>query len=346
MTRSAVLFVFAALAAAAGGALASRSGLPLAWLLGAMLATSAVSLTLGAPRVPRVLYRIGQTIVGVSVGLTVTPDVLGRIGWHVVMIPIAAALSIWIGTRIAPLLARYGRLDMATAHFSMMPAGISEMADLAGRKGADIGAVATLHTLRVMLVVFLVPPFVYASHDGGLSVVARGGGSWDLGLVVALAAGTAGGLLALVLRLPSAFMLGPMLLVAILSLGDLLHATEPRALISGAQVVLGLSLGARLRRETLGRLPRAFAVGIPALLAHLALMTIAALIVAALSGADPVTTALCFATGGSAEMVLTARAVGADAALVAAYQLSRGLSGNAMAEPLHSRLLRLERHED
>lgn len=34
-------------------------------------------------------------------------------------------------------------------------------------------------------------------------------------------------------------------------------------------------------------------------------------------------------------MVLTAKIVGADAALVAAYQVTRGLLGNLLADPLY-----------
>lgn len=326
-------------AAALGGMLAARAGLPLAWLTGATLATAAVSLALGALWLPRGLYRAGQVVVGVSVGLTVTGDIAGRIGWHLLAIPVAAALSIAIGTRLAPLLARWSGLDLATAHFSMMPAGISEMAELAGRHGADVGAVATLHTLRVMLVVFVIPPAIYALHPGEVAAVARAAGQWDGPLALALAAGAAGGVLAGRLGLPSSFMLGPMIAVALLSGAGLLAAAEPRPLIAAAQVVLGLNLGARLRRETLARLPRAIAVGVPALLAHSAAMAAAALALAAATGADAMTTVLCFATGGAAEMVLTARAVAADAALVAAYQLSRGLGGNALAEALYRRRL-------
>lgn len=324
----------AAPAAAGGGWAASQAGLPLAWLTGATLVTVTLSLAAGSIAVPRVLYRAGQTVVGVSVGLTVTSDILGRIGWHVALIPLAAALSILIGTAIAPVLARVGRLSPATAHFSMMPAGISEMAELAGRHGADVGAVATLHTLRVMLVVFLIPPLVYALHRGDLMAVARGTGAWDAALAIALAAGLAGGFLGLLVRLPSSFMLGPMLTVALLSGSGLVHGGEPKLLLAGAQVVLGLTLGARLRRDMLARLPRAIAAGMPALMAHSAAMAGLGSLIALASGSDPITMILCFATGGSAEMVLTARAVAADAALVAAYQLSRGFSGNAMAEML------------
>jgi len=331
--------VVAVPAATLGGMLASQAGLPLAWLTGATLATALVSLTAGALWLPRWLYRSGQTVVGVSVGLTVTGDIAGRLGWHLLMIPVAAMLSIAIGTRLAPLLARWSGLDPATAHFSMMPAGISEMAELAGRHGADVGAVAMLHTLRVMLVVFLVPPAVYAFSPGEVAAVARAAGHWDGPLALALAAGVAGGLLAMRVGLPSSFMLGPMIAVAILSGTGLVAAEEPRLLIAAAQVVLGLNLGARLRRETLGRLPRALAVGVPALLVHLAAMVVAALAMAAAAGTDAMTTVLCLATGGAAEMVLTARAVAADAALVAAYQLSRGLSGNALAETLYRRRL-------
>ena len=51
---------------------------------------------------------------------------------------------------------------------------------------------------------------------------------------------------------------------------------------------------------------------------------------------EPSLMLLASATGGTAEMVLTAQVVGADAALVAVYQVARGLGGNLLALPVHA----------
>lgn len=327
----------AVLLAAAGGAVAHRAGLPLAWLVGAAVASAIYVLTIAPITVPGPAYRTAQLVVGTSVGLTVSSDIIARVGWHALVIPCGAAFSLVVGLLLAGPMARLARIDRSTAHFAMIPAGISEMADLAGRHGADVGAVATFHAMRVMLVVFLLPPIIFAMTDTATSVASRDPGAWTMPLALALIAAALAGWSGSRIGLPSAWFLGPMAIVALLSGSGLVAASEPRGLVAVAQIALGLSLGARLKRETVRRLPRALAAGSVMMLVHAGIMAGAALALTLLLRADAGTMILGLATGGSAEMVLTARAVGADAAMVAAYQLTRGLAGNAMAESLHRR---------
>ena len=47
---------------------------------------------------------------------------------------------------------------------------------------------------------------------------------------------------------------------------------------------------------------------------------------------------LCFSIGGMAEMVLTAKALGQNVALVAAFQAIRGIVVNVIAGPVWARL--------
>lgn len=63
-------------------------------------------------------------------------------------------------------------------------------------------------------------------------------------------------------------------------------------------------------------------------------MVAASIAAHAFTAIDLPTSLLAFAIGGTAEMVLTAKAVGADAALVTAFQAIRGLFGNAFAAPV------------
>lgn len=321
--------------AAVGGALARLADLPLAWLVGAAIATAVYTLTVAPVSVPRPAYRLAQLVVGTSVGLTVSADIAQRIGWHLVVIPIGACISIGVGMLLTGPLTRLGAVDRVTAHFSMIPAGISEMADISGKHGADVSAVATFHAMRVMLVVFLLPPLIFALDGGAVLSVDPDQGTWTVSLAVAFVCAVLAGWAGSGLGLPSAWFLGPMASVALLSGAGLVVASEPQGLLAVAQIALGLSLGARLKRETVRHLPRALTAGAALMLAHAAVMGGLAVGLALLAGAEPITMVLGLATGGSAEMVLTARAVGADAAIVAAYQLTRGLLGNVFAEQLY-----------
>ncbi len=328
-----IRFGVTALLAAGGGWVAQQAHIPLAWLIGSMLVTMVLGLRFPIT-VPRKLYRTGQVIVGTAVGLSVPPEVVGRIGPHLPTILAGALLSIAVGRLFAPVVARAGQLDLRTAFFAMVPAGISEMADLAARHGADAGAVALFHTLRVCFIVVLVPLLIVTLSPTTLDAHASAG-SWDRSLLIALLAGLGAAYAGNRLGLPSAFVVAPMVVLALLSASGVLAAREPAILLAMAQIALGLSLGARFRRETLKRLPRALAGGIPVILAHGALMLGLAALAADLTGLALPELLMGFATGGTAEMVLTAQIVAADAALVAAYQVTRGLLGNLLAAPLY-----------
>lgn len=325
-----------ALLAGVGGWLATSLGLPLAWLIGATLVTAGVSLS-GLPvLVPQGLYRAGQVVVGVAVGLTVTSDIVSRIGLHAYLAPVAALTSLMLGRLLVPAFARLGGLDRTTAHFSLVPAGISEMSDLAGRYGGDVGAVATLHALRVMLIVLILPLVIYSFNPVELarteiSRTTASDGAWTAGLAVALSVGLLAAWLGSKAGLPSAYVVAPMVIIALLSGSAVLRGEVPSLLLATAQVVLGLSLGARFKKVTVRRLPRALAAGAPVLLSHAGIMGLLALGLAVLFDFSPTAMILGLATGGTAEMVLTAQTVGDDAALVAAYQVTRGLLGNALA---------------
>jgi membrane AbrB-like protein len=284
---------------------------------------------------PRAFYRAGQVVVAVAVGLTVSADVAGRLLPHLPVLVLGALVSILIGRVLSSGLARWGGVDRGTAHFAMIPAGISEMGELAGRKGADVGTVATFHTLRVMVVVLLMPAVMLAVFGRGEVPAAAVPAVPGLGLGLALAAGLASAWLGSRVGMPAAWFVAPMIGVALLSGAGLVEARVPEVVLAAGQVALGLALGARFRRETVVRLPRALRIGLPLMVVHAALMAAVALAAAAALGLRADDAILGLATGGTAEMVLTAKIIGADAAIVAAYQVTRGLLGNLLAEWLY-----------
>ena len=331
----------AAAVAGCAGYLADLLGLPLAWLLGAGIATATICLSVGPVRVPGALYRTGQVFVGAAVGLTVTSDILARLGPHALLAPAGALVSIAIGRAIFPALARHGGVSRETAYFALVPAGIAEMAEQAGKRGADMAAVGTFHAFRVGLMVLVLPFIVLqigepvAREAAAPATWAAAG--WTPSLLVAFAVAGIAAPVASRIGVPSGWLLGPMAVLAVLSGAGLIDAKEPELILALAQVLLGLGIGARFTRETVARLPRALAVGVPLMVGHAAVMAVLGLAVAASLALDPVVMLLGYSTGGIAEMVLTAKAVGADAALVTAYQVTRGILGNLLGGAIYDR---------
>lgn len=330
---------------AAGGALAAWAGLPLAWMIGSMLATSASAVG-GLPvAVPRGLRAVMVMVLGIMLGSAFGPEILGRLGdWAVTIAGLAAyvaaatALGTWYLRRVA-------RLDPVTAYFTASPGGLNEMVLVGGAMGGDERTIALVHSLRIMLVVMAVPIWFRLSE--GLAPGARGALGPALGAVppqdlLLMAACALGAPVAARLRMPAAALVGPMLLSAAIHLAGVTEGRPPGALVAAAQVVVGAALGARFVELRLADLRRAAlsALGLTALM--LALGVAMAVALERATGIPTSSLVLAYAPGGLAEMSLVALALGAEVAFVSTHHVVRILFIVTLA-PVAFRLSRLRR---
>jgi uncharacterized membrane protein AbrB (regulator of aidB expression) len=135
--------------------------------------------------------------------------------------------------------------------------GASEMADLGERKGAAVDRIAAAHSLRIMVVVGIIPfGFqIWGIHGldrfvPGTSIVSYGG----LALLILLTCAFA--MCLKQLKLPNAWVIGPMLMAAALT-ALLIHLTAlPEWMIRFGQLFIGISLGTRFTPQFLHTAPR------------------------------------------------------------------------------------------
>ncbi len=325
--------------AALGGWLWSLAGMPLAWVLGAASVTGVMAMTGRSVSVPKALNKAGLVVIGAGVGLSVTPDVAGAmVQWAPVMVG-STALSIALAIPCARLMARWGKVDLATAFFSLLPGGVFEMAAVAERHGGDRMTISILHALRVGLIVTLIPlALALLDAQGSFELVAYSRPVSPWGIAVLLGVGALGGWAAQRAGLAAGWLVGPMVSVSLLSMTGLPVGGLPPAGQAAAQVLVGMALGARFKREALLSVPRAALVGMAVLLVIGVIMALAAALMASVSEEPFGTLVLCFATGGMAEMVLTAKALSQNAALVAAFHAIRAIAVNSLAGSVWRRL--------
>ncbi len=311
---------------AAGGALFNLLHLPLAWLMGAMLFTTAAAMAGVRLHVPRPLRGAMVMILGVMLGSGFTPAILGRLGeWTVSLSGLAAYLAVATAVGVF-YLQRTARLDPATSYFTATPGGLNEMVMVGTRMGGDTRTMALAHALRVMLVVIVIP---FAFQALGLYDPAKRGtlgpalSALDPVDVALLALCALGYPLARLLRIPAAQIVGPMLLSAGIHLAGLTEGRPPGLLVAGAQVVIGAALGCRFTGLKISRVRRdgVMALGLTVLM--LLVTTAAAWAVDAATGLGIAALVLAFAPGGLAEMTLVALALNIDVALVATHHMVR-----------------------
>jgi membrane AbrB-like protein len=306
-----------------GGVVASWLRVPLAWMIGPMVATAAASVA-GAnlAQVPAG-RQLGQAVVGLAIGLRMTPAVLAGTAALAPAIAVATVGVIVVTTLAAFLLRPLARVDARTAFFATAAAGMADMAQVARRHGGDPDAVATVHAIRVFVVVLVVPVLVVAFGAGGSvqDVPASGAhpAAWALlmpGAVLCAYALTP-------LGFPNPWLVGPMFGAAAFAAAEPFRAAVPWTALLVAQLAIGIALGVRFRREGLARLPR---VAFGGLVTALLLVVAAAAGGAALAAATGMPFAAAFlavAPAGITEMVLTAKIMRLDATAVTAFQIVR-----------------------
>ena len=317
--------VFGALAiCAASGALFSALHAPLPWMIGPLLAM-ALGKFLGANfAAPSGGRAAGQLTIACALGLYFTPVVAEEVAAHWYLLIAAAALAILLAYASGWLLMRSCGLDATTALFASVPGGAAEMTILGERFGARSDHVVLAQALRVVIVVVLVPFAFTALGLHGSDAYRPAQVSVDgVGLLALLGlAALAGGTLAK-LRMPNAWMLGPLGVTVALTLGGVSLSAIPTWLSNAAQLLIGCSLGAAFEREPLRRSPRF--IGMVCLSVSLAMLASAAAAwCIAFLGSVPVPTmVLATAPGGMAEMCVTAKVLQLGVPLVTAAHVTR-----------------------
>lgn len=278
-------------------------------------------LDLSAPAGSRYL---GQWIIGTALGLYFTPAVLRHIAavWYLPLI--GAVVAIGIGYLGGAILARVARIDRTTALFASVPGGASEMATLGDAFGARADLVAAAQSLRMLLVVAIVPAAFTLADVHGSDATLIAVRPFDPTKLAALMAATlAGAFAARALRLPNAFVLGALAVSIPASAFELPLSSIPTPLSNAGQLLLGLALGSRFRRDFLQGAPRFLFGVLVSVVSAIAASAAIAWLLARLTGQNAATLILGMAPGGVAEMAITAKVLQLGVPLVTAFHVTR-----------------------
>lgn len=331
-----------ALATAALGVGLTALGVPSAALFAALVVAVGLALAGRAPAdVPRWSALAAQAVLGVLIGVLVQRETLVSLGrdWlPVVGISVATlALSVLAGLALG----LHRDVDVLTGSLALTAGGASGLTAISRELGADERVVAVVQYLRVALVVALMPMVAALAFDPGTPSAEPGGAAapwwFDVGFV--LACGVGGTVLARLVRLPVAALLGPMVAAGALSLTGVAAGAEvPAAAVVLAYVVIGWQAGLGFTRASLRTVGRV----LPAALALIGLVVAGCaglgVALAALTGASPLDAYLATTPGGVYAVLATSASYGGDVTFVVAVQVLRVVI-MVLAAPLLARAL-------
>ena len=310
---------------AIGGVIFHWLTMPLAWMIGAMIFTTGAALS-GAPvRGSRRIRTIFIPVLGIMLGSSFTPETLGQVSSWVPSVVTMLLFVVIVVAAVGVFLHKAMGFGPVSAYFSATPGGLATMVVIGGEMGGDERRIGLTHSIRIMLTVLIIP-FYFRIFEGYVPGGLEPLGSFvDLSLQDAaiLASCMLGYPLFKVLRLPSAQILGPMILSAIIHMTGLTTAKPPVEIVNVAQLVIGTGIGARFVGVSVMRLYPVMVAATGGTIFMVGFAAVAALALEALTGLPFAAIWLAFAPGGVAEMTLISLALGVDVAFVSTHHLVR-----------------------
>lgn len=340
-----LLFYFRLLAgficALLGAVVALFIHLPIPWMLGPLLMIVILK-SFGAPLTCNSNFRkVGQWIIGISLGLHFTPEVLTVLKNNLVYIISGSVFSVALGVSGAYLMKKMNRVDFESAFFASTIGGASEMTNLAERNNADTELAAATHSVRILVVFFLIP-FVYQTLDlhgnfefhEDVTFISLPGIGKQLLIVLPLI------MVMQYFKLPNPWLLGSLITTAVMvGLGvEVSHLYD--GMLNFAQLLLAWYLGCNFKSGFFKRSYRIMAGQLVIVFYYMLAGLLFAYVLHLLSDMPTPSLFLGLSPGGVAEMSVTAKVLDLGVAIVAAFQVFRLIAVLLTAEPLYKFLLK------
>ncbi|MEE2952300.1 MAG: AbrB family transcriptional regulator [Pseudomonadota bacterium] len=333
VARIAATLVLAAL----GGLLAHCLGLPVAWLLGPVVAISLASVAGLDTRLPPVFRQVAFFILGIQAGSGVSPEAIGQLGlWPLSFaIQMVGVLAIVVVTYL--YLRKFVGWSHETALFASLPGALAFVLAAASETRADMRSIIIVQTVRLLLLIgALTPALGWLEGGADVDAVARshGGGLDDYAILLGVSGALA--LLGARLGVPGGMMLGALIGSALLHGADLSAVSVPQPIAVPCLIVLGALIGGRLHGIERSALVTLLPISLIAFLIGLAMSALAGAAAVLTLDLGPGKVALAYAPGALEALTVLAFQFAIDPAYVAAHHVVRFM-GIAFVVPFLAR---------
>ncbi|WP_413381033.1 AbrB family transcriptional regulator [Alkalihalobacillus sp. 1P02AB] len=301
--------------------------LPLPWMLGSLtfviLWQAFTNRTLAFPVICK---DAGLVVLGAYFGLYFTTATFVTVAPYFIHYVIATIFLIGFSFFLSSLVSRWLPIDQVTSVFSSIPGGLTEMAIASESLHAKSSYVVIFQTVRLLTVLFIIPPFIILVFGGNSGAMTSPIASpvpfifdWNyLYFILPLVIGY-------FVRnmIPAGIVIGSMAVTILLNISPITLPVLPEFILIIAQIMIGISLGKSILLSDLKAGGKYCLVYFIIALLLIMMAFLLGFLFSAVTDIDLVTALLSLAPGGLIEMVLTASQVGADPALVSAFQLTR-----------------------
>lgn len=315
-----------------GALLFSALGVPVAWLLGAMLSSMALTMVLSPPKFGRPQgMMLAQLIIGMIMGARFSLEALQT---GLVYAPALIALLVFTGALCmlnGHLLQKLAGVDYQTSFLGSLPGAASAVVAMSSGLKADQLMVTVLTYVRVLLITILIPlimslVFVDPVTDASLLGAESDSGASIPFVGLTALVGLAGALIARRTPIPSPNFLGPFLLVMLLKIiFPELPLGLPAPSLNLGLLLLGCSVGMGFELTRLRHYWKPALVQVGLIIGLLAACLAAGYGFHLVTGVDMLTAILGTTPGGMQSMVALSISMGGNSELVLTMQTLRWL---------------------
>lgn len=330
LTRVFVQFIIAI----AAGYVFDRLHVPVAWLLGPMVAMIGYAIIQGKPQpLPSVLFIAGQAIVAIATATGFSLQTLGLMKTYTLPLLVCITMTGGMSVLNGYLLWRWAGVERATGFLGCLPGAAHSLIAMSEDMGADAIAVAVLQYLRILLVSVIIPSLVglwFAPQTTPELVLAPVSPHLPTlpavyNLAILIAGGTLGVIIGKKFRFPSPLFFGPFLISLIIFWLLPYSILMPPLLFKIGLILVGLSIGLKFDWQTAKKLWKAVLLEVILVILLIFLCLAVGYGFHLATNVDAMTAILGSTPGGITAMIATVIQLGGDTGVVLAMQMTRML---------------------
>ena len=299
--------------------------IPLAWMIGPMVAVSVAALNGFKIFMPRLALSSILVVLGLHIGNYIDQNLLNQMVnwiWTTIIMFGYIIVSILI---VSKYLQKFSGYKQKTSIFSAAPGALGPLLILAEYEKSDLSQVATAHLIRLIIIITLFPFIIVSLSDSDILEIQKfdymAQNHWDL--VILIIASIIFIFFFDKAKVPAALLSGTLVASGILQIFDIASYKLPDASINFCLLILGASVGCRFANKTVKEVANNSFHGLVATILLVLLGLVAAFIATFFVDNNFLTLVLSFCPGGIYEVAVIAIAFDLEPDFVAFHHIIR-----------------------
>ncbi len=299
--------------------------IPLAWMIGPMIATSLIALKGFQIIMPRLALSSILIILGLHIGNYIDQSLLSQMVnwiWTTIIMFFYIVISILI---VSKYLQKFSDYNEKTSIFSAAPGALGPLMILAEYEKSDLSQVATAHLIRLIIIITLFPFIIVSLYPSEALELEKfdymSQNHWELIILIIVS------LLFIFFfdkfKVPAALLSGTLVASGILQITDIASYKLPNASINFCLLILGASVGCRFANKTFKEVANNSFHGLVATILLVLLGLIAAYVATFFVDNNILSLILSFCPGGIYEVAVIAIAFDLEPDFVAFHHIIR-----------------------